>query len=197
MSFSNSTRNPFNWLELGASTPSGLFLEVGHTPTRHVIFRHRTGYRFTPVAVQLDETPARPAFSYRFLLDDTGITGVYFGEARIASRFDPYQGIRPKRCGIISLHHGKKIAIKCTAPSAAPEWLSMDDLPRDAIVMAEDAGNGSEYTFDAVCNGTTVMRFFEVAYGVEYFLAGYDSGATPASRFELASSPNNFAALQS
>lgn len=196
MKFSNSTRNPFNRLEMGPSTPSGLFLEVGHTPTRHVIFKHRTGYRFTPVAVQLDATPDRPAFSYRFLIDNTGITGVYFGETRITSNFDRYRGVRPKRCGIISRQRGKKIAIKCTTPGATPEWLSMDDLPRTAILTCERASRGCEYTFDAICSGKRVMSFFELAYGDEYFLAGYDSGASPASRFDLASWPNNFAALQ-
>lgn len=193
---SNSTRNPFHWLELGSSTPSGLFLEAGHTPARHVIFRHRTGYRFTPVAVQLDETPDRPAFSFRFLLEDTGITGVYFGETRVTYHLERFRSVRPRRCGEIGRPDGENMAIKCTTPDAAPQWLSMDDLPHSAIATIEGEKQGCEYRFDAVSSDKCVMSFFELVNGVEYFLAGYDSGATPASRFELDISPNNFAALK-
>lgn len=196
MHFSNSARNPFRWMELTPSTPSGLFLDSGHTPARHLIFRHRTGYSYTLVAVQLDETPERPAFSFRFLEAETGILGVHFGETRIVSSLDNHLAIAPKRCGLLREEFGGGVAIKCTTPSATSEWLRMDDLSSHMLLQGPPAGNDCIYQIDAASRHGALSNFFNMFRQDEYFLASYDPELAASSRHELDFGPKSFSKLR-
>lgn len=112
---------------LSIMTPSGLFLGLDDRVTRYWVTRHRRNTALVPMAIQLDPTPDRPAFSIVILGAPSACRGVWLGATSVCVETASEKWTFPNRAGFIRWKN-QRVMVRCTAPDGCVMTVIPDEL---------------------------------------------------------------------